>query len=91
MPKPLYLWERAPSIYWIEEWVDLRAGLDNMVKLFKQQIVKGLYTGCKMLRVPHCLDNRLTVNCEILRERERENFWGGRVVRDTTNIIGGQK
>jgi hypothetical protein len=26
-----------------------------------------------MLRIPHCLDNRLTVNCEILeRERERE-------------------
>jgi hypothetical protein len=25
----------------------------------------GLY-GCEMLRIPHCLDNRLTVNCEIL-------------------------
>jgi hypothetical protein len=23
----------------------------------------GLY-GCEMLRIPHCLDNRLTVNCE---------------------------
>jgi hypothetical protein len=22
--------------------------------------------GCEMLRIPHCLDNRLTVNCEIL-------------------------
>jgi hypothetical protein len=26
---------------------------------------EGLY-GCEMLRIPHCLDNRLTVNCEIL-------------------------
>jgi hypothetical protein len=25
----------------------------------------GLY-GCEMLRIPHCLDNRLTVNCETL-------------------------
>jgi hypothetical protein len=25
----------------------------------------GLY-GCEMLRIPHCLDNRLTVNCKIL-------------------------
>jgi hypothetical protein len=25
----------------------------------------GLY-GCEMLRISHCLDNRLTVNCEIL-------------------------
>jgi hypothetical protein len=25
----------------------------------------GLY-GCEMFRTPHCLDNRLTVNCEIL-------------------------
>jgi hypothetical protein len=25
----------------------------------------GLY-GCEMLRIPHCLDNGLTVNCEIL-------------------------
>jgi hypothetical protein len=25
-----------------------------------------------MLRITHCLDSRLTVNCEILRERERE-------------------
>jgi hypothetical protein len=41
-----------------------------------------------MLRIPHCLDNRLTVNCEILREREREN---GEVVvvRDTT-LVGGR-
>jgi hypothetical protein len=36
-----------------------------------------------MLRIPHCVDNRLTVNCEILtylRERERERYssiWGG--------------
>jgi hypothetical protein len=32
-----------------------------------------------MLRIPHCLDNQLTVNCEILkREREREiEFRGG--------------
>jgi hypothetical protein len=22
--------------------------------------------GCEMLKIPHCLDNRLTVNCEIL-------------------------
>jgi hypothetical protein len=26
----------------------------------------GGLCGCEMLRVPHCLDNRLTVNCEIL-------------------------
>jgi hypothetical protein len=32
------------------------------------------------------LDNRLTVNCEILREREREK--GVVVVRDTT-LVGG--
>jgi hypothetical protein len=40
-----------------------------------------------MLRIPHCLDNRLTVNSEILREREREK---GEVVvvRDTT-LVGG--
>jgi hypothetical protein len=25
----------------------------------------GIY-GCMMLGIPHCLDNRLTVNCEIL-------------------------
>jgi hypothetical protein len=25
----------------------------------------GLY-GCEMLSIPHCLDSRLTVNCEIL-------------------------
>jgi hypothetical protein len=34
----------------------------------------------------------LTVNCEILREREIDRiFGGGRVVRDTTNIIGGSE
>jgi hypothetical protein len=26
----------------------------------------GGLLGCEMLRIPHCLDNRLTVNCEIL-------------------------
>jgi hypothetical protein len=26
----------------------------------------GGLQGCEMLRIPHCLDNRLTVNCEIL-------------------------
>jgi hypothetical protein len=30
--------------------------------------IRGLagLEGCEMLRIPHCLDNRLTVNCEIL-------------------------
>jgi hypothetical protein len=46
-----------------------------------------------MLRIPHCLDNRLTVNCEILKEREREREKGEVVVvvTDTTivnNIFG---
>jgi hypothetical protein len=27
---------------------------------------RGGLLGCEMLRIPHCLDNRLTVNCEIL-------------------------
>jgi hypothetical protein len=27
---------------------------------------RGGLWGCLMLRIPHCLDNRLTVNCEIL-------------------------
>jgi hypothetical protein len=27
---------------------------------------RGGLRGCEMLRIPHCLDNRLTVNCEIL-------------------------
>jgi hypothetical protein len=46
-----------------------------------------------MLRIPHCVDNRLTVHCEILfTERERERiFLGGRVVRDTTNSSGGSE
>jgi hypothetical protein len=26
----------------------------------------GGLQGCEMLRIPHCLDNRLTVNCETL-------------------------
>jgi hypothetical protein len=26
----------------------------------------GGQLGCEMLRIPHCLDNRLTVNCDIL-------------------------
>jgi hypothetical protein len=26
----------------------------------------GGLQGCEMLEIPHCLDNRLTVNCEIL-------------------------
>jgi hypothetical protein len=46
-----------------------------------------------MLRIPHCLDNRLTVNCEILREREREKsefrIIGGGAVRGTTKMEGG--
>jgi hypothetical protein len=31
-PRPLYPKETAPSIYWIEGWVDSRAGLDDMGK-----------------------------------------------------------
>jgi hypothetical protein len=27
---------------------------------------RGGLLGCEMLRIPYCLDNRLTVNCEIL-------------------------
>jgi hypothetical protein len=27
---------------------------------------RGSLYGCEMLKIPHCLDNRLTVNCEIL-------------------------
>jgi hypothetical protein len=27
---------------------------------------RGRLWGCVMLRIPHCLENRLTVNCEIL-------------------------
>jgi hypothetical protein len=27
---------------------------------------RGGLLGCEMLRIPHCLDSRLTVNCEIL-------------------------
>jgi hypothetical protein len=30
--QPLYPVERAPGTHWIEGWVDLRAGLDNMEK-----------------------------------------------------------
>jgi hypothetical protein len=32
-----------------------------------------------MLRIPLCVENRLTVNCEVLRERERQrpNVGGG--------------
>jgi hypothetical protein len=26
----------------------------------------GYLYGCEMLMIPHCIDNRLTVNCEIL-------------------------
>jgi hypothetical protein len=33
---------------------------------------RGGLSGCEMLRIPHCLDSRLTVNCGILREREIE-------------------
>jgi hypothetical protein len=45
-----------------------------------------------MLRVPHYLDNQLTVNCEILREREREREKEvGRVAKDTTDKWGGGK
>jgi hypothetical protein len=49
-----------------------------------------------MLRIPRCLDTRLTVICEILRERERERERErkrekGEVVevRDTTLVGGG--
>jgi hypothetical protein len=27
---------------------------------------RGGLEGCEMLRIPHCIDSRLTVNCEIL-------------------------
>jgi hypothetical protein len=38
-----------------------------------------------MLRIPHCVNSRLTVNCEVLRERERERERKlGVVVRDST-------
>jgi hypothetical protein len=38
-------------------------------------------------------ENRLTVNCEILREREKSEFriLGGGAVRGTTKMLGGQK
>jgi hypothetical protein len=35
------------------------------VKAISVKGLRGLY-GCEMLRIPHWLDNRLTVNCEIL-------------------------
>jgi hypothetical protein len=44
-----------------------------------------------MLRIPHCLDNRLTVNCEILREREEfRMLMGGGAVRGTTKMLGSE-
>jgi hypothetical protein len=43
-----------------------------------------------MLRISHCLNNRLTVNCEIQRESERQREKVGEVVvRDTTTVGGG--
>jgi hypothetical protein len=40
------------------------------VKIEKNKVITvtghGRLQGCEMLRIPHCLDSRLTVNCEIL-------------------------
>jgi hypothetical protein len=44
-------------------------GVQCMVSLVSKAmavIVRGGLLGCEMLRIPHCLDSRLTVNCEIL-------------------------
>jgi hypothetical protein len=46
-----------------------------------------------MIRIPHCLDKRLTDNCEILKERkkERKEIWGGGVAKVITMEVGGKK
>jgi aminopeptidase C len=71
--------------------------------IFKNSILNNIYA-CKSgsylagntlrLRYKAQLVNAVWKNSRCLlceRERERENFWGGRVVRDTTNIIGGSE
>jgi hypothetical protein len=44
--------------------------VDNRQKRILKKTIpvtgRGGILGYEMLRIPHCLDNRLTINCEIL-------------------------
>jgi hypothetical protein len=72
-----WCWNRdisAPSIAIVLDFIlsdvntEADCGLEHLdVNLGNFPVTgRGGLQGCEMLRIPHCLDNRLTVNCEIL-------------------------
>jgi hypothetical protein len=44
-------------------WASLQISSGTCIKV---SLLLAVSQGCEMLRIPHCLDNQLTVNCEIL-------------------------
>jgi hypothetical protein len=61
-----YLWANVLLCFvQSSNYLSLEAALSTCRMIRKHVSYGGLY-GCEMLRIPHCLDNQLTVNCEIL-------------------------